>query len=277
MFRETVAGHVAEPPGPVTVPVNVVPAVIAGVVVEPPATGVASPIPLSIESAVAFAVVQVRVAVPPESTLVGLAERVHAGAEGAAVTVTGAEHVTVPPAPVAVPVKVVLAVIAGVVVEPAPTGVTEPTPWLIENVFAFEVVQERMEVPPELTLVGLAESAHVGAAGGGGGGAEVTVTVTVQFTEPPEPVAVPVYVVVFEGETEREPAKTGVTAPMPWLMEKEVAFSVVQIRNVEEPLWIVVAEAVRVQTGAEGGGGVAVTVTVAVQLTVPPMPVAVPV
>jgi len=134
-----------------------------------------------------------------------------------------AVHVIEPPAPVAVPVKVVFAAITGVVVEPATIGVTALMPLFIENavVFAF-VVQVRMEVPPELTLDGLAESVQTGApgAGGGGGGGtagssgveggdggvgvgagvgvdgggEVTVSVAVHVAEPPGPVAVPMMI-----------------------------------------------------------------------------------
>ncbi len=41
----------------------------------------------------------------------------------------------------------------------------------------------------------------------------MTVTVVEHVTVPPEPEAVPVYVVVSVGDTDREPAEIGVTAP----------------------------------------------------------------
>ena len=66
------------------------------------------------------------------------------------------------------------------------------------------------------------------------GGVSVTVTVAVQVTEPPEPVAVPVYIVVFIGDTDLVPASTGVTKPMSWSIENDVASLVLQ-ESVEEP------------------------------------------
>lgn len=105
----------------------------------------------------------------------------------------------------------------------------------------------------------------------------VTVTVAEQEIVPPAPVAVPVYVVVTVGDTEFVPTLTGVTEPIPLLMLNVVAFDVVHDSVDEEPLLIVVGEAISVQTGALGGGGADVTVIVAVHVTEPPAPVAVPV
>ena len=76
------------------------------------------------------------------------------------------------------------------------------------------------------------------------------------------------------GETEVEPAATGVTEPIPWSMETEVAFVVVQESVEEDPVWIAVGLATSVQVGEPGGGG-GLTVIGAVQITVPPGPVAV--
>jgi len=81
-------------------------------------------------------------------------------------------------------------------------------------------------------------------------------------------------VVVAAGETEREPALTGVTEPIAWSIVKDVAFEVVHESVEDAPGAIDVGFAVSVQVGA--GVGV-VTVTIAVQCTVPPAPVAVPV
>ena len=56
------------------------------------------------------------------------------------------------------------------------------------------------------------------------------------------------------GETVCEPEATGVTAPIPWLIENEVAFDVVHESDDEDPFSIVAGLAVRVQVGADGGG-----------------------
>jgi hypothetical protein len=83
-------------------------------------------------------------------------------------------------------------------------------------------------------------------------------------------------VVVPAGVTLRVPPATGVTGPMPWSIEAEVAFCVVHVRVEVPPTWIEVGDATSVQTGA--GGWTVVTVTVAAQVTVWPFAsVAVPV
>jgi len=74
---------------------------------EPEATGVTEPTPLSILKVVAFAVVHERTDEAPVVIDVGEAEREHVGADGdggTGETFTDAEHVTEPPSPVAVPV-----------------------------------------------------------------------------------------------------------------------------------------------------------------------------
>lgn len=131
------------------------------------------------------------------------------------------------------------------------------------------VVQVRVDELPGVIDDGFATSVHAGA-----GGPEDTVTVAEQVTVPPAPVAVPVYVVVTVGDTACVPAATGVTAPIPWLREKVVAFWVVHESVEEPPELMVVGFAVSVQ--ATEGGGLEVTTTVAVHVTVPPAPVAVP-
>jgi hypothetical protein len=60
-------------------------------------------------------------------------------------------------------------------------------------------------------------------------------------------------------------------------MLNEFAFVVVQESVDVEPVCTDVGDAVRTQVGAGGGGGVVVTVMVAEHVTVPPVPVAVPV
>jgi hypothetical protein len=131
-----------------------------------------------------------RIAVWPEVILVGATVRVHVGPPPPpppVFTVTEAVQVAVPPAPVAVPVKVVLAVIGRELVAPPRTGVTAPIPVSIENVLALVVTQVSVVCSPEFTLVGEATSVHVGA-----GGVVVTMTVAVQVAVPPTPVTVPV-------------------------------------------------------------------------------------
>jgi hypothetical protein len=79
-------------------------------------------------------------------------------------------------------------------------------------------------------------------------------------------------VVVVVGDVVADPAATGVTAPIPLSILKEVAFVVVQESVELSPACIDDGFALSVQVGR---GGVTVTVTFAVQCTVPPEPVAV--
>jgi hypothetical protein len=92
------------PAGPVAVPVKVVLLVILPEVVEPDASGVTAPTPLSILKEVAPLVVQLSTVVPPPTgRSFGDALSVHAIVEPL-VTVTGAEQVTVLTPSLAVPV-----------------------------------------------------------------------------------------------------------------------------------------------------------------------------
>jgi hypothetical protein len=78
--------------------------------------------------------------------------------------------------------------------------------------------------------------------------------------------------VVAVGETEYEPAATGVTAPIVLSSKNDVALVVVHERDEDEPVCIAVGFAESVQVGAfgGGGGGVVVTVTSAEQVIVCP-------
>jgi hypothetical protein len=140
------------------------------------------PIPLSIVTLVAFVVDQVSVELCPALMLVGLAEKLTVGAGVEPLTVTVAVAVVVPPAPVAVNVYVVVAV--GVTVT-APEAETVPMPLSIVTVLALVVFQVRVELWPEVMVVGLAEKVAVGA-----GVEPFTVTVVFAVVVPPGPVAV---------------------------------------------------------------------------------------
>ena len=138
------------------------------------------------------------------------------------------------------------------------------------NVVVLAVVHESVDAPPAAgSEVGEDVSVHDGAAG-----AAVTVTVTahVAFVVP-VPVTVPVYVVVTVGDTDFEPAATGVTTPTLWSILKATPFEVVH-ESVDEPppTGSVAGLAVSVQVGA---GGEFATETVAEQVAVPPVPVTV--
>ena len=77
------------------------------------------------EAEAAFVVVHDTVEELPEMMTLGEAVSVQVGAGGGGVTVTVVEHVTVPPAPVAVPVYV-LEMLGETLIEPLATGETEP-------------------------------------------------------------------------------------------------------------------------------------------------------
>lgn len=156
---------------------------------EPDATGVTEPTPLSIENEVALAVVHERDEESPFEIVVGFAESVQVGAEGGA-TVTGAEHVELPPGPETV-IVYVLPVEVVTDLEPEAIGVTAPTPLSIAALVAPIVTHARVEAPPPYgSDAGFAVSVQVGT--GGGGGNAVTVTVAVHVAVPPAPVTVPV-------------------------------------------------------------------------------------
>ncbi|MEK7515749.1 MAG: hypothetical protein AAB555_02365 [Patescibacteria group bacterium] len=145
----TIAGQVTEPPVPVAVPMYVV-VVVGETDTVLDATGVEVPMPLSIKNKVAFAVVHESTEEEPLLIVEGFAESVHTGGGGGGgggVTTIAAAQVTEPPAPVAVPVYVVVAVGETDMVLDA-TGVTSPMLLSILKVETFVVVQERVEEVP---------------------------------------------------------------------------------------------------------------------------------
>lgn len=120
MGTVTVVAEVTVPPVPVAVKVYCV-VVVGLTVVEP--EGDTTPIPWSMETVVAFAVVHVRVDEFPAVIVVGFAVSLAVGTD--ACTVTVAEAVVLPPGPVAVRVYCVV-VVGLTVVEPE--AATAPIP-----------------------------------------------------------------------------------------------------------------------------------------------------
>ena len=94
--------------------------------------------------------------------VVGVMEPVVRFMEPGALTVTVAfACAVVPLEPVQVSVYVVV-VVGETLLLPLLTGVTEPTPWLMEAELLLLQVQERVEELPDVIEVGLAESDAVG-------------------------------------------------------------------------------------------------------------------
>lgn len=125
--------------------------------VEPP-DALTLPTPLLIEAEVALLAVQVNVEDPPAETVAGLAVNVP---DGAGPIVTVAVDVVVPAAFVSVSVYVVV-VVGDTVTDPPDTGVTDPTPLLIEALVAFELVQVSVAELPDAIVPGLALRLPVG-------------------------------------------------------------------------------------------------------------------
>lgn len=203
----------------------------------------------------AFVVLQVRSALFPETIEDGVA--VNELMTGSCKTVTVTDDVTVPPAPVAVTVYVV--VTEGETLR-APLVATGPIPLSIDADVAFDVLQVRSALPPTVIVEGVAVNEFTTGSRG------KTVTDTVAVTVPPELAAINVYVVEVVGETLCEPDVA--TAPMPLSMEVEVAFVVDQFNAALSPKAIVLEETVNELIT----GGACVTVTVTVCVTVPPRP-----
>jgi hypothetical protein len=201
---------------------------------------------------------QVRVEAPPLATDVGFAVRDTVGTGG--VTVTVAEALPVPPAPVQASVNVLVIVSAPLDWLPEIVLVPVHAPEATQDVASVED-QLRVEDAPLVTDTGLAVSDTVGAGG-------MTVTVADALPDPPGPVQARVNVPVL------------VSAPLDWLPEvvlvpvhapeatQDVASVDDQVRAEELPLATDVGLAVRDTVGTGG-----VTVTVAEALPVPPAPV----
>jgi hypothetical protein len=171
------------------------------------------PIPWSMLAVVALLDNQDNVVLPPPTGSVsGLAVNVPVGGGGMG-TNTVCEICLVPPAPVNVRRYVV---VADTETGSDPEGVTAPIPWSRVAVDASLDDQDRVVVPPPTGSVsGLAVNVPVG--GGGRGTSTVCEICSVPLT----PVRVKRNVVVAEIETVIDPE--GLTAPIPWSIEAEVA------------------------------------------------------
>jgi len=136
---------------------------------------------------VAFVVVQASVALPPCTTLAGVAVRLSVGAGVGAVTVTVALALPVPPGPVQVSTNTEFCVSAPVTWLPEVALLPDHAPEAAHDA-ALLLDQESVDVPPEATTAGLADSVTVGA-----GGSALTDTVAVREIEPPGPEQLSVY------------------------------------------------------------------------------------
>lgn len=132
---------------------------------------------------VALVELHVNVAEPPLGTVVGLAANVSVGAGGAASTVTVTDRVAAPPGPVQDKVKVLVAINGPLDCEPDVALSPDHAPEAAHEL-ALVDDQVSIDVPPLVTVVGLAPSDTVGTAGGGD---PTTTTVTDCVMAPPLP------------------------------------------------------------------------------------------
>ena len=248
---------VTVPPEPVQVSVNVVSALI-GADVSVPLVALVPLQPPEAVQLVALVELQVIEAVPPCATLIGSAVSVSVGA---AATATVTDCVTLPPVPVQVSVNVVDCVSAWLIWLPLATLPPLQPPDAVQLV-ALVVVQVSADVPPLLTVVGLAVNVSVGA------GATVTVTVCDAVPPAPEQLSVK-FVVAASGDVVCEPLTALVPLQPPDAVQL-LALAEVQLSVEVPPLAMVAGFALSATVG--GGGGVP-AVTVTVWLDVPPGPV----
>jgi hypothetical protein len=204
---------------------------------------------------------QVRVEELPLATDVGLAVRDTVGTAG--VTVTVAEALPVPPAPVQASPNVLVLVNTPLDWLPEVVLVPVHAPEASQEVASVED-QVSVEDPPLAIDVGLAANDTVGT---GAGGAP-TVTVVEVLAVPPSPVhASPNVAVLVSGTLDWLPEVVLVPVHAPEATQ-EVALAEDQVRVEDAPLVTDVGFAVSDTVGAGG-----MTVTVADALPVPPGPV----
>ena len=212
---------------------------------------------------VAFVEDHVRVENPPLVTDVGFAVSDTVGTGG--VTVTVADALAVPPAPVQARANVLVLVNAPLDWLPKIVLVPDHAPEAKQELALFDD-QVSVTDPPLVTDAGFAVSDTVGTGG-------VTVTVADALAVPPAPVQARANVLVL------------VSAPLDWLPEivlvpdhasearQEVALVEDQVSVADPPLVTDVGFAASDTVGPRGGGGVPETVIVAESLALPLEPV----
>jgi len=143
---------------------------------------------------VAFVEVHVNVLLPPLAMVVGDADNVTVGTGVVLVTETDALAWAVPPAPVQLRVKDLLAVKAPVLCVPAVALVPLQPPDAVHDV-AFVELHVKVLLPPLATVVGDADNVTVGT-----GAWSVTVTDALAWAVPPGPVQLSVNVALAFNE-----------------------------------------------------------------------------
>jgi hypothetical protein len=154
--------------------------VSAPVLADPAVARLPDQAPLAVH-AVASVDDQVRVALPPLATLVGLAVKVTVGAGTELATVTVTDLLALPPLPLQLSVNVLLAAVsAPVLTEPLVARLPDHAPEAVQLVALVDDHVSELLLPLD-TLVGFAVSVTVGVG-------EVVVTVTDRLVVPPLPV-----------------------------------------------------------------------------------------
>lgn len=216
----------------------------------------------------ALAADQLRVAVPPLCTVPGLAAKVSVGkGAGGALTLTEADRVAVPPAPVHDSENVLVAVSGPVDWDPESGFCPDHAPDAAHEVALLDD-HVKVAAAPLATLVGSALKDIVG--GGGGGGAPWTETVTVRDAVPPAPVQASEKELLAEsGPVDSEPAVNFVPDHAPEATHESA--SVEDHVSVDvAPLGTVPGLAVIDTDGAVGGAGAGSTEIVTDLVSAPP-------
>jgi len=254
----TVTLACAVPPAPVQLRMNVV--LAFNVPLTLPETGIAPLQPPDAVHDVAFVEVHVKVPLPPLAMVVGDAVNVTVGAGVVLVTETVLLARAVPPAPVQLSVKDVLAFNAPVLCVPAVALLPLQPPDAVHEV-AFVELHVKVLLPPLATVVGDADNVTVGA-----GVALVTVMEALAWAVPPAPVQLSVNVALAFNVPLTLP-ESGCAPLQPPDAVHDVAFVEVHVKVALPPLAMVVGDAVNVTVGA---GVVLVTETVVLDRAVRP-------
>ena len=158
--------------------------------------------PLAVQL-VAFALLHVRVELPPLDTLVGEAAKFNVGAAAGCCTVTVAVALLEPPGPVQFSEKLELADNGPTLCEPLVATLPDQPPDAAQLV-AFVADHVSVLEPPLVTFVGLAVNVVTGALGGG---AAATCALADALVVPPRPTQLSLYVCeVCNGPTDPDPS-----------------------------------------------------------------------